>query len=74
MDTITIYPNDEKQLNLLKSLLIELKVRFEMATSNQDTLLSKEDYYAKIDKSIKQAELGKIKRIPISKQKELLGL
>ena len=74
MDTITIYPNDEKQLNLLKSLLIELKVRFEMATSNQDALLSKEDYYAKIDKSIKQAELGKTKRIPISKQKELLGL
>lgn len=74
MDIITVYPNDEKQMNLLKSLLIELKVRFEMATSNQDTLLSKEDFYAKIDKSIKQAELGKTKRIPINRQKELLGL
>jgi hypothetical protein len=74
MDTITVYPNDVKQMNLLKSLLIELKVRFKMATSNQDTLLSKEDFYSKIDKSIKQAELGKTKRIPINRQKELLGL
>ena len=58
MESITIYPKDEKQKSLLKSLLEELKVRFEIGEKDE-TLLSEEDFYKKIDKSIEQAESGK---------------
>lgn len=73
MESITIYPKDEKQKSLLKSLLEELKVRFEMGEKDE-TLLSEEDFYKKIDKSIAQAESGNKKILPKDKQKEFLGL
>ena len=73
MESITIYPKDEKQKSLLKSLLEELKVRFEIGEKDE-TLLSEEDFYKKIDKSILQAEAGNTKNIPKDKQKEFLGL
>ena len=74
MESITIYPKNEKQKSLLKSLLEELKVLFVMAEKNDETLLSKDEFYRKIDKSIKQAEAGKTKSLSKDKQKELLGL
>jgi hypothetical protein len=74
MEIITIYPENEKQKSLLKSLLEEMKIRFEMVKSDDNTLLSQEDYYAKIDKSIKEAESGKTKILTKDKQKEFLGL
>ena len=74
MESITIYPKNEKQKSLLKSLLEELKVRFVMAEKNDETLLSEDEFYRKIDKSIKQAEAGKTKILSKDKQKELLGL
>lgn len=74
MEIITIYPENEKQKSLLKSLLEEMKIRFEMVKSDDNTLLSEEDYYAKIDKSIKEAESGKTKILTKDKQKEFLGL
>jgi len=73
MESITIYPKDEKQKSLLKSLLEELKVRFEIG-ENDETLLSEEDFYKKIDKSIEQAESGKTTNISKDKQREFLGL
>lgn len=73
MESITIYPKDEKQKSLLKSLLEELKVRFEIGEKDE-TLLSEEDFYKKIDKAILQAESGKTTNIPKDKQKEFLGL
>ncbi|MBP7498816.1 MAG: hypothetical protein KA796_03000 [Chryseobacterium sp.] len=73
MESITIYPKDEKQKSLLKSLLEELKVRFEMGEKDE-TLLSEEDFYKKIDKSIEQAESGKTTNISKDKQTEFLGL
>ncbi len=73
MESITIYPKDEKQKSLLKSLLEELKVRFEIGEVDE-TLLSEEDFYKKIDKSIEQAESGKTTNISKDKQKEFLGL
>ncbi|WP_312823858.1 DUF2683 family protein [Epilithonimonas sp.] len=73
MESITIYPKNEKQKSLLKSLLEELKVRFEVAEI-ENPLLSEEDFYAKIDKSIAQSEAGKTKTLSKEKQKELLGL
>ena len=73
MESITIYPKDEKQKSLLKSLLEELKVRFEMGEKDE-TLLSEEDFYKKIDKSIEQAESGKTTNISKDKQREFFNL
>ena len=73
MKSITIYPKDEKQKSLLKSLLEELKVRFEIGEKDE-TLLSEEDFYKKIDKSIEQAESGKTTNISKDKQREFFNL
>ena len=73
MESITIYPKDEKQKSLLKSLLEELKVRFEIGEKDE-TLLSEEDFYKKIDKSIEQAESGKTKNLSKDKQREFFNL
>jgi len=74
MERITVYPRNAKQKSLLKSLLEEMKVRFEIATSKDETSLSEKDFFAKIDKSIIQAENGNTKQLPKNKQKEFLGL
>ncbi|HLV23635.1 MAG TPA: DUF2683 family protein [Moheibacter sp.] len=73
MESITIYPKNEKQKTLLKSLLEEMKVRFEVGT-NDESLLSEEEFYSKIDKSIEQAEKGKLRPLTSEEQKEFLGL
>jgi hypothetical protein len=74
MENITIYPQNEKQILLLKSLLNELKIRFEIGGKSDPTLLSDAEFFSKIDKSIEQAEKGKTKHLPKDKQKEFLGL
>ena len=74
MESITIYPKNAKQKSLLKSLLEEMKVRFEIASSTNETLMSEETFFAKIDKSINQVEKGKTKNLSKDKQKEFLGL
>ena len=74
MESITIYPKNAKQKSLLKSLLEEMKIRFEIANSKDETLLSEQDFYAKIDKSVSQIENGKTRGLPKNKQKEFLGL
>ncbi len=74
MESITIYPKNDKQKSLLKSLLEELKVRFEIGEKDDETLLSEEEFFSKIDKSIKQAKTGNTKALPKNKQKEFLGL
>jgi hypothetical protein len=73
MESITIYPDNEKQKSLLKSLLEEMKVRFEISKPN-NALLSETDFYNKINKSIQQAENGELKQLTKEKQKEILGL
>lgn len=73
METITIYPKNEKQKSLLKSLLEEMKIPFDIAKSD-DTLMNREEFYGKIDRSIQQAKEGNVKALTKEKQKELLGL
>lgn len=73
MESITIYPKDEKQKSLIKSLLEEMKIRFEMS-SIDDSLLSEEEFIAKINKSIHEAEKGNTKKLPEDQQKTFLGL
>lgn len=74
MESITIYPKNEKQKFLLKSLLEEMKVRFEVGKSEDQTLLTENEFIEKIDKSIKQADSGKTKKLSQNEQKQFLGL
>ena len=74
MDTITIYPENEKQKSLLKSLLEEMRVRFEIGKSEDQILLSENDFIAKINKSIKQADSGNTRKLTADQQKDFLGL
>jgi hypothetical protein len=74
MESIIAYPKNEKQIYLLKSLLEEMKVRFEVAKFKDDTLLNEKDFFEKIDKSISQAKLKKTKILSKNDQKAFLGL
>ncbi|WP_304065995.1 DUF2683 family protein [Pedobacter glucosidilyticus] len=74
MDSITIYPKNDKQKSLLKSLLEEMKVRFEVVKLDDETFLSEDEFVAKISKSMKQADLGKVKSLTKEEQKKFLGL
>lgn len=74
MDSITIYPKNDKQKSLLKSLLEEMKVRFEVIKLDDETFLSEDEFVAKIGKSMKQADLGKVKSLTKEEQKKFLGL
>lgn len=74
MESITVYPKNAKQKSLLKSLLEEMKIRFEIETSKNETLLSEKDFFAKIDMSITQAENGNAKPLSKDKQTEFLEL
>lgn len=57
---------------MLKSLLEEMKVRFEMSSSDtaDPTQLSEQAFYAKIDKSLQQAEQGQFKTLSKEEQKD----
>ena len=74
IESITIYPKNEKQKNLLRALLEEMKIRFEFVKSDDDTLLSKKSYFDKVDESIKQAEEGNTKKLTKDQQSAMLGL
>jgi hypothetical protein len=74
MESIIIYPKNAKQKTMLKYLLEEMKIQFEIASTKDETSLNEEEYYAKLDKSISQAEAGKTKCLPKDKQKEFLGI
>lgn len=74
MDNIIIYPKNEKQKFLLKSLLEEMKVRFEVGKFSEKIALSENDFLDKIDKSLKQAASGQTKKLGKEDQKAFLGL
>lgn len=54
MSTITIHTENEKQISLLKNLLQELKIKFEVSTEENLTEWQKE----KIMEGIRQADQG----------------
>ncbi len=74
MESIRIYPKNAKQKSLLTSFLEEMKIRFELTPSKDETLFSEEEYFSKINKSIAQVDAGKTKSLPKENQKEFLGL
>lgn len=67
MESITIYPKNKKQKSLLKSLLEEMKIRFEISKSD-DTLMTEEEFYGKIDRAKQQAREGKGTRVKTKKE------
>ncbi len=73
MEIITIYPKNEKQNSLLKALLEEMQVRFEISRKGDDSLLSEKEFLSKIDRSLKQAELGQTRVLSKDDQKKILG-
>lgn len=74
MESITIYPENENQKSLLKSLLEAMRVRFELSSTKDETLFSESDFFNKIDESVSQAEMGKTKTLSKENQKKFLGL
>jgi hypothetical protein len=74
MEGITIYPKNKKQKLLLKSLLEGMKIPFVIVESVDKSKMSKSKYIAKIEKSIKQSELGQRKEIFKNQQKIFLDL
>ena len=73
MESITIFPQGKKQKSQLTTLLKEMNINFQV-NDNEETLMTEEEYYSKIDNSIKQAKKGKTKILTLEKQKELLSL
>jgi len=53
MESITIYPKNEKQKTLLKSLLEEMKVRFEIGTNDESFLNKKAELINALQKGEK---------------------
>ncbi len=70
MESIIIYPTTKKQQNVLKSLLQEMKINFQI----DDTQLTEEAFFAKVDKAKQQAKAGRVTRLAKKDQKAFLGL
>jgi len=65
MDSLVIYPTTAQQFSYIQSLMEEMKVRFTVKKEKKkdDSLFTKEAYYAMLDASIKQFETGKYKTV-----------
>jgi hypothetical protein len=74
MESITVYPKSERQKSLLKSLLEEMKVRFEVVQFSDESLLSEKEFFSKIDKSLAQVKAKKTRILTKAEQKAFLGL
>ncbi|MEN5132105.1 DUF2683 family protein [Elizabethkingia anophelis] len=53
MEKILIIPENKRQLDLLKSLLKEMKIKFVPTSVEDDTKMSREEYYKKLDNAKK---------------------
>jgi hypothetical protein len=73
MESITVYPKNEKQKSLLKSLLEEMKVRFEIATSKDETILSEKVFLQKLTNQYLKLKMGKLKYYLKTSKKSFWG-
>lgn len=53
MEKLLIIPENKRQLDLLKSLLKEMKIKFVPTSVEDDTKMSREEYYKKLDNAKK---------------------
>ena len=70
MKNIIVYPKNEKQKNLLQSLLEEMKVKYIIDKSEKNALMTQEEFFVKIDSSIQQAENGEMQHSDGSHQRD----
>lgn len=73
MDSIIVYPKNKKQKTLLESLLKEMNVRFEIEDTDE-TLMTKEEFYARIEEARQEAREGKVITVKKEDLKSFLGL
>ncbi len=69
MENIIIIPETERQASVIKAFLEEMKIHFKV--KDDESLMSEEEFYAKIDKSIKQSEEGKVHSLSPDLKKEI---
>lgn len=58
MENIIITPENKKQFSAIKAFLEVVNIRFK-TEKKDDTLMTEEEFYANIDRSIQQAKEGK---------------
>ncbi len=61
MENIIIIPESKKQSAVIKAFLKEIKIRFEV--EKDDTEMTKEEFFAKIDRAKQEVKEGKVTRI-----------
>ncbi len=59
MENIIIIPESKKQSAVIKAFLKEMKIRFEV--EKDDTEMTKEEFFAKIDRAKQEVKEGKVK-------------
>ncbi len=59
MENIIIIPESKKQSSVIKAFLKEMKIRFEV--EKDDTEMTKEEFFAKIDRAKQEVKEGKVK-------------
>lgn len=69
MENIIIIPQSDKQSSVIKAFLEEMKIHFKV--KNDNDLMSEDEFYSKIDDSIKQSEDGKVHHLNSEFKKEL---
>lgn len=69
MENIIIIPETERQSSVIKAFLIEMKIHFKVKKDN--ALMIDDEFYQKIDDSIKQSEEGKVHSLSPELKKEL---
>jgi hypothetical protein len=74
MEPIIIYPKNSRQSSLIKALLEEMQVKFKPKVEEKDTtLLTKEEFHAKVNRASRQAEAGKKIKLTPELENELFG-
>ena len=65
MESLVVYPTTAQQSSLLQSLMEEMKVHFTVKKEKKkdDSLFTKEAYYAMLDERIASAERGNYRTI-----------
>lgn len=61
MENIIIIPETEKQSSVIKAFLKEMKIQFK--TEADDTEMSKEEFFARIEESKQQVRNGNVKTL-----------
>jgi len=75
MSNVATYPNTAQQFSPVQSFMEKAKVRsvVQKEKKNDDTLFTKEAYYAMLDERIASAERGNVRRLTPEVEKELFG-